>query len=96
MTEGCGAAIYRLSDYSTDEITNQNLNFFDSNWKETPIQKETLPVMNFGLDCSNASDTLLDKIDRSTNRNGSYYTYDRESVLIIIPEFKLAVFSYFG
>ncbi|MCC5652151.1 hypothetical protein LC609_20470 [Nostoc sp. XA013] len=112
IREGCGAAIFRLSDATADAISRKGLDFFNdalysrkskerrytySSWKETPVPNSWTSEGTWpGLGCSGASRSLLSQILLAASKKGSYYSSKDEAWIVVIPSFKLVVFSYFG
>ncbi|MCC5604069.1 hypothetical protein [Nostoc favosum] len=112
IREGCGAAIFRLSDATADAISRKGLDFFKdaiysrkskarrytySSWKETPVPNSWTSEGTWpGLGCSGASHSLLSQILLAASQKGSYYSSKDEAEIVVIPSFKLVVFSYFG
>lgn len=112
LREGCGAAIFRLSDATADAISRKSLDFFNdaiysrkskdryytySSWKETPVPNSWTSEGTWpGLGCSGASRSLLSQILPAASKKGSYYSSKHEAEILVIPSFKLVVFSYFG
>ena len=129
IREGCGAAIFRLSDATADGISRKGLDFFNdalysrkskdkgldffndalysrnskdryhtySSWKETPVPSSWTSEGAWpGLGCSGASRSLLSQILLPASKKGSYYSSKHEAWIVVIPSFKLVVFSYFG
>ncbi|MCC5641545.1 hypothetical protein LC607_00945 [Nostoc sp. CHAB 5824] len=112
LLEGCGAAIFRLSDVTADAISRKGLDFFNdaiysrkskarrytySSWKETPVPNSWTSEVSWpGLACSGASHSLLSKILLAASKKGSYYSSKDEAEILVIPSLKLVVFSYFG
>ncbi|MBC6430601.1 hypothetical protein FM036_07070 [Nostoc sp. HG1] len=112
LREGCGAAIFRLSDATADAISRKSLDFFNdaiysrkskdryytySSWKETPVPNSWTSEGTWpGLGCSVASRSLLSQILLAASKKGSYYSSKHEAEILVIPSFKLVVFSYFG
>jgi hypothetical protein len=110
--KGCGAAIFRLSDATVDDISRKGIDFFNdaiysrksrarrytySSWKETPVPNSwTSEGTWLGLSCSGASRSLLSQILLAASKKGSYYSSKDEARILVIPSFKLVVFSYFG
>ncbi|MEH1939640.1 MAG: hypothetical protein V7L01_05375 [Nostoc sp.] len=110
--EGCGAAIFRLSNATADAIDREGLNFFNdviysrkskeryytySSWKETPVPDSWTSEGSWpGLGCSGASSSLLSKILVAASKKGSYYSSIDEGEILVIPNHKLVVFTYFG
>jgi len=112
LLEGCGAAIFRLSNATADAISREGLDFFNdaiyskkskarrynySSWKETPVPDSWTSEGNWpGLACSGAGRSLLSQILPAASKKGSYYSSKDEAEILVIPSFKLVVFSYFG
>lgn len=110
--EGCGAAIFRLSNTTADAIDREGLDFFNdviysrkskeryytySLWKETPVPDSWTSEVSWpGLGCSGASHSLLSKILEAASKKGSYYSSKDEGEILVIPSLKLVVFTYFG
>ncbi|MHC0065334.1 hypothetical protein ACWATR_20950 [Nostoc sp. UIC 10890] len=112
LLEGCGAAIFRLSNATADAISREGLDFFNdaiysrkskerrytySSWKETPVPNSWTSEVSWpGLGCSGASRSLFSQILLAASKKGSYYSSKDEAEILVIPSFKLVVFSYFG
>lgn len=112
LREGCGAAIFRLSNATADAIDREGLDFFNdviysrkskerrytySSWKETPVPDSWTSEVSWpGLGCSGASHSLLSKILEAASKKGSYYSSKDEGEILVIPNRKLLVFTYFG
>ncbi|NEU82092.1 hypothetical protein [Nostoc sp. UIC 10630] len=110
--EGCGAAIFRLSNATADAIDREGLDFFNdviysrkskeryytyTSWKETPVPNSWTSEGSWpGLGCSGASSLLLSKILAAASKKGSYYSTQDEGKILVIPNQKLVVFTYFG
>ncbi|QDQ25923.1 hypothetical protein FNU76_05900 [Chitinimonas arctica] len=112
MREGCGAAIFRMSDATAASVSREGIRFLAGAtqaravsspygtyrpWQETPVPADwTSDGTWSGLDCSSANRWLLRKILDAAGEKGSYYTTKPEGSILIIPAHKLVVFSYFG
>lgn len=110
--EGCGAAIFRLTNVTADAIDRKGIIFFNDaiysrkskdpndtykSWKETPVPSTWTSEGTWpGLGCSGASSSLLSKIVLAASRKGSYYATKHEAEILVIPSLKLVVFSYYG
>ena len=112
LREGCGAAIFGITNATTDAISRQGINFFNDAiysrrskdfrytykpWKETPVPKTWTSEGTWpGLGCSSVSGSLLRQILLAAAKKGSYYSTKDEAWIVVIPSLKLVVFSYFG
>ena len=112
LREGCGTAIFRLTNATADAISRKGSDFFNDaiysrrskeprytyrSWKETPVPKTWTSEGTWpGLGCSSVSRPLLSQILRAASKKGSYYSTKDEAWIIVIPSLKLVVFSYFG
>jgi hypothetical protein len=110
--EGCGAAIFRLSDATADAISRKGIDFFNDviysrkskeryytykSWKETPVPNSWTSEGAWpGLSCSTVSRPLLSQILLAASNKGSYYSSKDEAWIVVVPNLKLVVFSYFG
>lgn len=110
--EGCGAAIFRLSNATKDAISREGLDFFNdviysrkskeryytySSWKETPVPDSWTSEVSWpGLVCSGASSSVLSKILVAASKKGSYYSTIDEGKILVLPNDKLVVFTYYG
>jgi len=106
---GCGVAVYKLDDNAYANIMNDGLNFFISStharghsghkygeWKQTPRHDWVRPKdWIYQLHCGNLADDLYSKILESGKSNGSYYSLMHEAALMVIPNEKLVVFTYY-
>lgn len=112
LREGCGAAIFRLTNATADTICRQKIEFFNDaiysrrskdpyytyrEWKETPVPNTWTSEGTWpGLGCSSVSSSLLSQILIAASKKGSYYSSKDEAWILVIPSLKLVVFSYFG
>ena len=112
LREGCGAAIFRLTNATADDISRKGSDFFNDAiysrkskdpyytykpWKETPVPKSWTSEGTWpGLSCSSVSSPLLSQIRRAALKKGSYSSTKHEAWIVVIPSLKLVVFSYFG
>ena len=97
---GCGVAIFHLSTATRDAIRRQGLAFLGPAraarqttyefWHETPMRAEMLGGMN----CASLSRSLSDDVYKGAEKPGSYYAMEGQTILLVIPESKLVVFSY--
>ena len=110
--EGCGAAIFRLTNATADATSRKGIDFFNDaiysrrskdpyytyrSWKETPVPNTWTSEGTWpGLACSSASSSLLSQILLAASKKGSYYSSKDEAEILVIPSLKLVVFSYFG
>lgn len=110
--EGCGAAIFRLTNATADAISPKGIDFFNDaiysrrskdpyytyrSWKETPVPNTWTSEGTWpGLGCSSVSSSLLSQILVAASKKGSYYSTKDEAWIVVIPSLKLVVFSYFG
>lgn len=110
--EGCGAAIFRLTNATASAISRKGNDFFTDviysrrskdpyytyrTWKETPVPNTWTSEGTWpGLGCSSVSSSLLSQILLAASKKGSYYSCKDEAWIIVIPSLKLVVFSYFG
>jgi hypothetical protein len=112
LREGCGTAIFGITNATADAISRQGIDFFSDAiysrrskdlyytyraWKETPVPKTWTSEGAWpGLGCSSVSRSLLRQILLAASKKGSYYSTKDEAWIIVIPSLKLVVFSYFG
>ncbi len=109
--EGCGIAIFRLSDSTLEGIESKGVTFLKNAtqarghsgyynkyepWSETPVPKDWIGDGRW-LICSHlAEEELLLKIVSASKKSGAYYTKAPEAELVIVPSLKLVIFSSFG
>ncbi len=110
--EGCGAAIFRLTNATVYAISRTGIDFFKDaiysrrskeryytyeSWKETPVPSTWTSEGTWPvLACASVSRPLLSQILVAASKKGSYYSSKDEAEILVIPSLKLVVFSYFG
>lgn len=67
---------------------------FYSPWKETPIDFNHKGLL--GLQCADLEQVAARTLNQNLSIKGSFYTTSSEAVLIVIPQIRWVIFSYFG
>ncbi len=109
--EGCGSAIYKVSDETLEAIKKDGIKFFAKStqargypndtyyayeeWRETPVPPSWTSEGSWIL-CSSLSQKTHGKIVAAAKQRGAYYTTKREGELILIPSLGYVIFSFFG
>jgi hypothetical protein len=106
-----GIFMYGLPDTIANRIVREGLSFFHrsenvdrrvdmqrthSEWHETPMGKTISEYLNqygFGIDVDPAVEAL---VDEAISKPGSFYSYGRLGVVIVIPGVKRVIFAYAG
>jgi hypothetical protein len=106
-----GIFLYDLPDAIANRIADEGLNFFHhpenverrvgmqrtySEWYETPMGKKISDCLNqygFGIEIDPTIEAL---VDDAISKPGSFYSYGRNGLVIVIPRVKRAVFAYAG
>lgn len=108
---GCGAVIFHLSPGTKASINKEGVTYFRNarqarksskfhyryeNWKETPLPRAFLgDGMWPGLACSDADIERKKAIVASAKMDGSYYSTKSNALLLVIPNRRIVVYSYF-
>ena len=90
--EGCGVAIFELSEKTGASIQRQKLKFFElalrdsgdisadggyEPWRETPIiERDESNALVLGMSCASLDPTLERQISDAAARSGSYFAMD--------------------
>ncbi len=109
--EGCGAAVYKLSDKTIEKIQKNGLKFFEGArqgrgyqfdnyytyeaWKVTPVPKGWVSEGSW-IPCGTIRESVHREIILAAKRPGSFYTTKHEGKLVVIPSLGCVVFSFFG
>jgi hypothetical protein len=111
IREGCGTAIFRLSDKTLSYVRSEGLAFLQSarsgrkgRFDQPPKQYQTWKVTPTGKGeyifqgCSNQDESpkVLSEAMRAANKDGAYYTRGHEIDLVIIPSLGILVLSHNG
>ncbi len=106
--EGCGVAIFRLSDESIARIHRGGLAYLESArlgrvgtpyyqyqpWTATPAAKQE--DLFRGAHCVKNAPALLQQAQRLVGKKGAFYTTGPEHDLVLVPYLGLIIFSYNG
>ena len=110
IREGCGVAVFKVSQRTLQEIQSGGLTFLNSAtksrgysdpyhqfelWQESPAPLNWVRNGTWFM-CSQPEKTLSDEIIKAAKRRGSYYTTKPEGQLFIIPSLGYVVLSYSG
>jgi hypothetical protein len=106
-----GILAYSLSDEIASSVADKGLGFFyrpenverregmqrtHSEWHETPMKTMLSDYLNqygFGIEVDPSIKAL---VDDAISKPGSFYSYGRIGVVIVIPKAKRAIFAYAG
>jgi hypothetical protein len=108
--EGCGAAVFNLSESTQKKIDEEGIGFFlhvrqgrgagavrYGPWQETPVPLDWLGdgSMAASLHCADFLPFgLAGNAGSTVSRSGGYYTTSRTSQLVVIPDLKLVVLAF--
>lgn len=108
--EGCGVAVWRLSEATADGL-QQGLGYLQSArqargyaepyyrygpWQATPLSAAQSMDGWLPLGCADAPEALQEQIMRGAQGVQGYYSEKREGVLLVLPMERLIVFAYNG
>lgn len=111
LREGCGEAIFLLSETTIKKIKSEGLLFFNdatvgrdgdsyhayAKWRTTPGSDEgNNNRLLRGSSCIEHPPAIWSKIEQAIQAKGSYFTTGSEQDLIVIPELGIVVFSHNG
>jgi hypothetical protein len=111
IREGCGTAIFRLSDQTLSYVRSEGLAFLQSarserkgRYDRPPKQYQTWKATPTGKDeyifqgCSSqdGSPKVLSDAIRAAAKDGAYYTRGHEIDLVIVPSLGILVLSHNG
>lgn len=82
--EGCGSAIYKVSDETLEAIKKDGIKFLQSLLRHGVILTTLITHTKSG------------KIVAAAKQRGAYYTTKHEGELILIPSLGYVIFSFFG
>lgn len=109
--EGCGVAVWRLSEATADGLQQQGLGYLQparqargyaepyyryGPWQATPLSAAQSMDGWLPLGCADAPEALQEQIMRGTQGVQGYYSEKREGVLLVLPMERLIVFAYNG
>lgn len=106
--EGCGFAIFRLSDQDLARLRNEGLAYLetarlgrDGNpshhykpWSATPAPADERLFR--GLHCTGKPPELLERALQAAGKEGAFFTTGHEQDLVVIPALGILVYSYNG
>jgi hypothetical protein len=106
--EGCGYAIFRLSEDNLARIRRQGLTYFEAAelgrdgkpyhqyqpWKATPTSEHEQLLR--GQNCAGEPSELLERAQRAAGNEGAYFTTGHEQDLVVVPALGLLIYSYNG
>ena len=112
IREGCGVAIFRLSDASLADVRRLGIAYFaDATqgrdgeryhqygpWRQGLPAQGPRPDLLRGWHCldEDGSPALLDEVHQAVERGEAFYTTGSEMDLIVVPRLKVMVFSHDG
>ncbi|CAN7454312.1 hypothetical protein LJR074_003010 [Acidovorax sp. LjRoot74] len=106
--EGCGYAIFRLSEDNLTRIRSQGLAYFATAhlgrdgkpyhlyqpWKVTPAAEHE--HLFRGQSCAGEPSELLEQAVRAAGEEGAFFTTGHEQDLVVVPALGLLIYSYNG
>lgn len=106
--EGCGYAIFRLSEDNLARIRSQGLAYFATAhlgrdgkpyhlyqpWKATPAAEHE--HLFRGQSCAGEPSELLEQAVRAAGEEGAFFTTGHEQDLVVVPALGLLIYSYNG
>jgi hypothetical protein len=106
--EGCGFAIFRLSDKDLARIRNHGLAHLETArlgrdgdpyhqykpWSATPAPKNE--HLFRGESCTDAPPALLQQAQQAADKKGAFFTTGHEQDLVVVPALGILVYSYNG
>ena len=109
LREGCGVAIFRLSEESLARIHHGGLPWLESArlgrdgtpyhhyqpWKATPAAQEEDKLFR-GIHCVDGGPPLLEQARHAIRREGAFFTTGPEHDLVLVPSLGVIVFSHNG
>ncbi|CAN7549352.1 hypothetical protein DBR23_23605 [Acidovorax sp. HMWF018] len=106
--EGCGYAIFRLSEDNLARIRRQGLAYFDA----AQLGRDGKPYHQYqpwqatltdahdqlfrGQSCAGEPPELLEQAQRAVGKEGAFFTTGHEQDLVVVPELGLLIYSYNG
>lgn len=109
--EGCGVAVWRLSEATAAGLRQQGLGYLQSArqargyaepyyrygpWRATPLSEAQSMDGWLPLGCADAPAALQEQILRGAQGGQGYYSEKDEAVLLVLPAERLIVFAYNG
>ncbi|HTH09888.1 MAG TPA: hypothetical protein VMA55_09990 [Acidovorax sp.] len=108
LREGCGFAVFRLSEDNLTGIRNQGLAYFETarlgrdgkpyhqypSWRATPATEHD--HLFRGRNCSGEPLELLEQAQRAAGKEGAFFTTGHEQDLVVVPALGLLIYSYTG
>jgi hypothetical protein len=108
LREGCGVAVFRLSDANLARIRSEGLTYFESArlgrdgdsyhqyqpWRATPAAQHDNLLR--GVHCVDDEPKLLMQVRQAIDEEGAFFTTGPEQDLVVIPSLGVLVFSYNG
>lgn len=106
--EGCGYAIFRLSEDNLARIRRQGLAYFDAAqlgrdgkpyhqyqpWQTTSTGEHE--QLFRGQSCAGEPSELLEQAQRAVGKEGAFFTTGHEQDLVVVPALGLLIYSYNG
>ena len=106
--EGCGFAIFRLSDKDLARLRSEGLAYLETArlgrdgdpyhqykpWSATPAPRDE--NLFRGVSCIDEPPELLNQAIRAAYKEGAFFTTGHEQDLVVIPALGILVYSYNG
>ncbi|WP_298211687.1 hypothetical protein [Acidovorax sp.] len=106
--EGCGFAVFRLSEENLARIRSRGLAYFETAhlgrdgdpyhqyqpWKATPTAEHD--HLFRGQDCAGSPPELLNQAQRAISKEGAFFTTGHEQDLVVVPALGVLIYSYDG
>lgn len=106
--EGCGFAIFRLSDKDLASLRSEGLTYLETArlgrdsdpyhqyapWSATPAPRDE--HLFRGVSCINEPPELLNQAQRAAYKEGAFFTTGHEQDLVVVPALGILIYSYNG
>ena len=106
--EGCGFAIFRLSDKDLARLRNHGLAHLETArlgrdgdpyhqykpWSATPAPKNE--HLFRGESCTDAPPALLQQAQQAADKKGAFFTTGHEQDLVVVPALGILIYSFNG
>lgn len=108
--ESCGAAVFRLSGDTAQQVQAHGLQYLDQarqarrnndryghfeQWQQTPLDIDVDEGL-IGLSCAEPDKDLQRRIYQAAGRPGSFYAKKDDGLLLVLPSEGLIMFGYSG
>lgn len=109
LREGCGYAVFRLSEENLARIRSRGLAYFETAhlgrdgdpyhqyqpWRATPAAEHDRHLFR-GQNCAGNPPELLQQAERAARTEGAFFTTGHEQDLVVVPALGLLIYSFDG